>query len=409
MPIRFARPIPSRMLSGLIGVAVVVFLSALSGSADAEPSPATPPRQSEDAEEEADAGAAGSIFDRIWGYATLYDNPDGLVLKKFAFRGRFQADFPLFESDQGSYKEPQVRRVRVGFKSHWLADLVLHVEADIDATCEIDENCQDDAYEGLTDAYLGWAPVAAFELKLGKMSAPFTLDGTTSSRSLLTLERNNVSNNLWFPVEYHAGINASGDIQNWSYLVGVYSSSTTEEFGNLDGGYFFLVTLMHDFSQRLNVTESLLTLNYVYNEPDPGNVSTRDLQHVLSLHFQFEHKAFGFRSDLTGGIGYGTQPDLIGLALMPYHNFNEKFQFVARYTYLKSFGENGVRLARYENRIESGRGDRYNEIFVGLNWFVYGHDFKFQTGFKYTVMDDRADDGGEYRGWGWTTGFRMSW
>ena len=169
-------------------------------------------------------------------------------------------------------------------------------------------------------------------------------------------------------------MNVSGDVENWSYLVGAYSSSTTEEFGSLDGGYFFLFTRAHDFSQRLNATEMLLTLNYVFNKPDVENVSTRDLEHVVSLHFQFEHKAFGIRSDFSGGIGYGTQPDLIGLALMPYYNFNEKLQFVARYTYLKSFGENGVRLARYENRIESGLGDRYNEIFVGFNWFIYGWD-----------------------------------
>jgi phosphate-selective porin OprO/OprP len=354
-------------------------------------------------------GRATRIFDRIWGHATLYENADNPVLKQFAFRGRFQADFPLFGSNQGSYDEPQVRRLRLGFKSHWLADLVVHVEVDIDATCEAGERCDDDAYEGLTDAYIGWAPLEAFELKLGKLSAPFTLDGTTSSTRLLTLERDNLSNNLWFPVEYHTGLNASGRIDSWRYLVGVYSSSTTENFGNLDGGYFLLLTLANDLSERLGVRESLLTLNYVYNRSDEDNVSTRDLAHVVSLHFRFDTGTWGVRSDLTGGIGYGTQSDLIGLTLMPFCQFSKHFQLVTRYTYVKSFGEAGVRFGRYESQIDSRMGESYNEFFVGLNWLIYGHRFKLQTGVKYTQMDDLANDGGDYRGWGWTTGLRMSW
>jgi phosphate-selective porin OprO/OprP len=162
-----------------------------------------------------DATRAGSslveAFDRIWGYATLYENPDNPVLERFAIRGRFQVDFPFFSSDQGDYAEPQIRRFQLGFKSRWLTDWIVHVEVDLDLSCEQDEVCDDDAYEGLTDAYLGWAPSKAFEFQIGKMSAPFTLDGSTSSRRLLTLERNNLSNNLWFPVEYHAGINVSGE------------------------------------------------------------------------------------------------------------------------------------------------------------------------------------------------------
>jgi len=352
---------------------------------------------------------ATELFDRIWSYPTLYENPDNPVLKRLALRGRLQADFPLFESDQGTYTEPQIRRLRLGFESHWLADLVLHVEVDIDATCEDGERCDDDAYEGLTDAYLGWAPHEAFELKVGKVSAPFTLDGSTSSTRLLTLERSNLSNNLWFPVEYHAGINASGRIDGWRYMAGVYSSSTTENFGDFDGGVFTLLSLGHDFSQRLKADEALLTLDYVYNEADRDNVSTRDLAHVVSLHFRYDSGRWGVRSDLSGGIGYGTQADLIGLVLMPFYDFNEYVQLVTRYTYVKSFGDNGVRFARYESRIESGRGDRYNEFFLGLNGYLYGQRFKLQTGLVYTHMADAPNDGGDYRGWGWTTGVRLSW
>ena len=83
----------------------------------------------------------------------------------------------------------------------------------------------------------------------------------------------------------------------------------------------------------------------------------------------------------------------------------EKFQLVGRPTYLHSFDGNGVRFGRYEKRIDSAWGDDYNEVFGGFNGFIYGHDFKLQTGFKYTWMDAPKND----RGWGWTTGIRIGW
>ena len=84
-------------------------------------------------------------------------------------------------------------------------------------------------------------------------------------------------------------------------------------------------------------------------------------------------------------------------------------QLVGRYTFVESADPNGVRLGRYENRVVDGRGDRYHEVYVGLNWFVYGHELKLQTGLLYAWLHDEAGDGGEYRGWGWTTGLRISW
>ena len=80
-----------------------------------------------------------------------------------------------------------------------------------------------------------------------------------------------------------------------------------------------------------------------------------------------------------------------------------------RYTLITSDGDNGIRFARYENRITSGRCDEYNEFYAGLNWYLYGHKLKFQTGVQYTTAQDSAGDGGAYDGWGITTGIRISW
>jgi phosphate-selective porin OprO/OprP len=41
--------------------------------------------------------------------------------------------------------------------------------------------------------------------------------------------------------------------------------------------------------------------------------------------------------------------------------------------------------------------------------YFYGHKFKWQTGLQYASMKDDADDGGEYKGWGLSTGLRFYW
>jgi phosphate-selective porin OprO/OprP len=59
--------------------------------------------------------------------------------------------------------------------------------------------------------------------------------------------------------------------------------------------------------------------------------------------------------------------------------------------------------------VVSGRGDRYNELYLGANYYFYGHKLKLQSGVQFADMDDRAADGGEYSGTAWTTGIRVGW
>jgi phosphate-selective porin OprO/OprP len=94
---------------------------------------------------------------------------------------------------------------------------------------------------------------------------------------------------------------------------------------------------------------------------------------------------------------------------MPFLNVTSKFQVVGRYTIVKSADKNGVRLATYEGRVVPGRGDRYDEVYAGANYYVYGHRLKVQTGLQWARMTDRADDGGAYAGTAWTSGVRVGW
>jgi phosphate-selective porin OprO/OprP len=122
-----------------------------------------------------------------------------------------------------------------------------------------------------------------------------------------------------------------------------------------------------------------------------------------------DRDAWGVRADASTGSGYLAQSRVSGVVLMPYYDVTDKLQVVARYTHISSAEPNGVRLALYENRVVAGRGDNYDEGYIGANYLFYGHKLKLQTGVQFGDMADRANDGGAYSGTSWTSGVRVGW
>ena len=350
-------------------------------------------------QEEAESG-----YDRLWAKTVLYEGDDEAVFQSFQLSGRLQLDLAYVDNGSDDHGEFNVRRFRFGFKTVFLEDFTLHIEG------EFNPQEADPFYVRLTDTYLTWAPGRAIKLTVGKQSAGFTLDGMTSSKSLLTIDRSNLTNNIWFTEEYIPGISVKGETGLLTYLAGVFESGDiTPEFGDFKGGNFILLTVGHDFAERLGGTEALLRVNYVDNEPDPENGFTKDLDQIGSLNFSYETAQWGIRTDISAARGYYEQSDLWGFYLMPFWRVAERVELVARYTFIESDEENGVRFARYERTIEGGKGDRYDEVYLGFNYYWYGHKLKLQNGMQWVDMRDRAEDGGAYSGLSWTTGFRISW
>jgi phosphate-selective porin OprO/OprP len=261
-----------------------------------------------------------------------------------------------------------------------------------------------------TDLYGQWTHNPRLVVTVGKHAAPFTLEGATSSRELITIDRSNLANNIWFPQEYMPGVSLSGRQGAWNYRGGVYSSGAmNREFGEFNGGAFALGVLGYDFAKSLDVRQALLTGNYVYQTENENNTFTRQLDHIMSINFRFDQGRWGVLTDVSAASGYLGQSDLKAFLAEPFINATDKLQFVGRYTYVSSDDPNGVRLAAYESRIVSGRGDEYNEMYLGANYYFYSHRLKLQTGVQWADMNDRANDGGEYSGVSWTTGLRIGW
>ena len=344
-----------------------------------------------------------SDYDSVWNRVILYDRPDSNTLKKLAFTGRLQGDYYNFDdSGGGSESDFNWRRFRVGFKASLFEGLTLHSEADM--------NLNDPAplYKKLTDSNLAWASPGGMTIKVGRQSAPFTLDGATSSKKLYTLERSKVSGNLGFPNEYFPGITFSGKRDNWEYLAGLFSSDHGPEFDEaFDYGRFALFSVGYNFKENLGMDNALIRLDYVNQEQDATN-KTPHHKNVASLVTKFEKGNLHLWTDLSLSDGYGSQNDLIGLQLMPFYDITDRTQVVFRYTYLKSSSGDSIRLSKYEKDLFGIKGNEASEMFLGVNHFLYGHKLKWQNGIQYTEMD-RESGNERYDGWGFTSGIRISW
>jgi phosphate-selective porin OprO and OprP len=346
----------------------------------------------------------GPDFDRLWSRARLYTGDSDSIVQSVALSGRFQVDYANVDSDDASYSDVGIRRFRFGVKMGFLDNFTFHTEADLSP------NAGELNYQRLTDSYVAWSPSDTFELTVGKHGAGFTMDGQTSSKELLTLDRSNLTNNIWFTQEYMTGISVSGEKGEFVYNLGLFSSgSGNSGFGHSDGGEFVLATVGYDFAKAFGSEQALLRFNYVDNEPDPRNDLTRQLERIASINFSFDAGRWGVRSDISTATGYFGQSDLWGVMVMPYYDLRPGLQLVTRFTHLKSDDPNGVRFARYESQVVSGRGDEYSELYFGINRYWYGHKLKLQTGLQYTDMNDAAADGGAYQGWSFSSGFRLSW
>ncbi len=362
----------------------------------------------------AQAEETESGFDRAWSYLTLYEDEGSGFIQKFSIVGRAQADAVWVNpdtvwldpedgaavSEAETYNDVTWRRFRLGFKTEMFNDWTVHIEADWKVNESVDQ-----WYNKLTDGYIAWQPSTEIKIKALKQSAGFTLDGATSSKRLLTMERNNLTGNLWFTEEYFTGILVSGTFaENGSYKGSFFSSGGDPGWDVDSASWFTFWSLGYRFGN------TRLAVDYVYQDEDE-NASTRAFEQILSLHGQWQDGAWGLRADLSGGKGFAElgQSDVRGLYIMPFYDISKRTQIVLAYTYVDSDGDNGVRLPRYENKAVGSRGNRYNEYYAGFNLFFYGHKLKWQTGLSWADMHDDAGDGGEYRGWNLSTGLRAYW
>ena len=346
-----------------------------------------------------------SAYDKIWGdFTEWYVDDTNPVVQRVLLSGRFHYDFATIDADQGDHSEWNIRRLRVGPRITLFRKFTLHSEV------ELDPQRHDPFYVRFTDFYVQWAKNPQVVLTVGKQSAPFTLDGAISSRELFTIDRSNLANNIWFPQEYLPGVSLSGRRAPWIYRVGLFSSGEGEP-------RVWGVQWRHRDARRPRL-RLRAEAGRQGSAPDwqlrlPGPRSRQHVHPAARAHridqLPLRRHRWGARADLSAAAGYLGQSDMWAFQGMPFVNVTPKFQVVGRYTFIESDDPNGIRLATYESRVVAGRGDEYNELYVGANYYFYGTGSSCRPGVQFADMNDRANDGGEYSGVAWTTGLRVGW
>ena len=352
--------------------------------------------------------AEESIYQQLWSLPTLYKDPSNPWIEKIRLIGRVHENWADEQTSKGHWEGFETRRLRAGLEVKFLDGFELKGEYRF-----IPSNSPIPAKSGLTDANISWSIDPAFRITVGKQLPRFTTEGLISSNELLTVERSNVANTFWIGEDnYSTGVSISGVKGAWQYYAGVFSGDLESEFSKFNAGYYYVAGLGYDFASKLKVDRAVVRFDYVYNDGDPGNLAAKAFGNIVDLDWEFKQDRFGLNGTIIRGSGLGKQSDVWGFVLIPTFAITQKLEFVARYTFLDSSGAGGIKAERrYENvvpGITGARGDRYQAVYAGLNYYIYGHKLKFQTGVEYSNMEDSSHKGGAFDAWSFQSGIRLS-
>jgi phosphate-selective porin OprO/OprP len=376
-------------------------LLTLLGTAQAGTSAAgKAPQQAAEVKEE-------SPFDKIWSLFTLYKSDTNPVLQKLAISGRYQGQYGMLDSDQGNYDDWENRRFRLGLTGQVFKDFEFKAEMFGDL------NEGGDFYSGLTEVFLAWKADDAFKLTIGKQKPRFSLDWDTSSREILTFERNIMINN--FGLDYETGISASGKSGNFAYFVGAFNNDVGDtgdksEFGDLSGGFSYVASASYDLKDSLGLDKAVLRADFIHSEHDGNDELLTRFDNGLAASFAIKQGSFGLTTEAV--YGEGDKGDIWGVYITPTYDITKKLQLVARLTYAGS-PDDALRLqSRYERKADklsdSGNGESYQAGYLGFNYFIYGHKLKLMTGVEFSHMDG-GGDGGDIDAVTALAGIRISW
>ncbi len=348
-----------------------------------------------------------ALFENIWDAATLYNNPENPAVQSFSLVGRYHGQYWSVDADQGKADGWDNRRIIFGFQTALYEDFLFEVQIHANESLS-------PVYRGLYVGFIKWAPKDIdYSASLGRLDYVYTgMERTTSSKKISTIERGLLVNQL-MPGEVF-GLYGTGKIGAHTVQAGLFTGATKGEFGDFHSG--LASTLGVEHALPLFFDQGELHLDFLYNDSDREDTSFKPYRNVVSLWHQGRLGPFSMGIDITGGSqGLDGQSNVWGLTLLPgykiAHNAlidGDALQMVLRYQYAKSKESNGLLLpSRYEQEVATGAGDRYQALYLGINYFLNDDKFKIMAGAEHARMKDAPGDGGNYQGWTYLAGIRL--
>jgi len=351
-------------------------------------------------------GADPDIFDRIWAAPVIFDDPGHDVIQSFSLIGRYHGQYWSVDADQGKAAGWENRRKILGFSSKWFRHFTVQAQMYL-------QTDGGSLYGGLYEAFVKWSPANGdFTLSVGRLDYLFTgYERSESSKKINVIERGLLVNQI-MPAEV-VGAHLERESGRFSYHAGVFSGSIDEEFGNFDSGAAAVAGAALELP--FFYASGKLHLDFLHSSAEPDGDAFKPYRNILSLWHRGERGRFDMGVDLTVAQPEESSGHVLGLTIEPTwmlaHGLlgrNDALQLVLRYQYASSSRDNGLLLQkRYEQTVTQGYGDRYQAMYTGINYFIYGHKLKLMAGGEFARMQDHAGDGGEYRGWTWFAALRL--
>jgi hypothetical protein len=338
--------------------------------------------------------APEKAFDALWNVPVLYADRENPYVQRLAFIGRYQGQLWGINSDFGSASGWENRRQRLGARMDFLQDFQAYINFNLNFNgANTGRFLQD-----FEDFAVRWRPTDAFHLEVGLFKVPITEEWRESSNLIVTIERSNFIN-MAVPPKL-GGVLVSGKVPAFTatgaltYGVGIYSAARGEDWEapSFNGGGIFYQGIGYHFNEDhlLRFDQSFLT------DASSNNVAP-PYPAIFSLTYdgRFDRDRLRVVAELVGAAkGFGSE-GLYGLIFLPTYRLTERIELVLRYQYLGSGANNGVRLQRRYERaapdLPTTRGNHYQALYGGVNYYLYKDRMKVMAGLEFSHME-LADD-----------------
>lgn len=342
----------------------------------------------------------------------VYSDKNNSLVQELKFFGRFQwqyanvagEDFMGVDTDD-TFTE--IRRFRLGTQVKFLNLFKLKVNANFE---QGGPNNHDLGYDSLDEAKLTMqtGDILGLEdtsLTFGRHKFVFGQEVHTSSKKIKTIERSNIAN-YFYGSARPTGVTFTGNRGNVSATFGVFSTDSDPDFATFGEGYAFYASATVDGQQGDFI------FDFLYNDADPSSdVDTFGFEWGASAAYVTQLGAW----ELVLNAIYGERHDgdaVYGLVIMPsIFLIEDTLEAVFRYQFAGSDDDNLRLTSRYARRTGgtngSVRGDSNHTLYAGLNWYLCGHNAKFQTGVEYETLDTESPSYGDAEAFTWWFAYRM--
>lgn len=326
--------------------------------------------------------------DRLLG-STVIVTPNRPTVSELKIRGRIQGQFAYvdgsnsnFSGSPSNYSTLEIRRAQLGVQGRLFDDYRFQIEMNT-LPSGVD----------LNSAFISWHGVPEANIIIGKAKPRFGHEENTSSASILTMERSNLTN--IFQGGKPVGVRVTGRMDAFDYYAGFFNSTSTSGTVNANGisRYYWNGSVGLDLAKLMeNGPNIRFRLDALHN---PNKQSGYAFDHAVAFSTHGKFGDFDLRMEYIWGkqTRIGGDPVTKGWYFMPSYRFTPHLEGVFRFESVRSDRNNLQHQSRYARRASGifNAGDDYKSYYFGLNYYIRGDNFKYMMGLDMAELRGSGD------------------